>query len=89
MVAEIQNSATALRGPKVKKKLRGIDKVVDMAGGATPLAKYLKISTQAIYLWQAKGYVSAARALELEELYGVSRLELVKPELAKLLKPRR
>ena len=65
--------------------MTGIQKVVDMAGGVKPLAEFLGISTQAIYLWLGKGYVSAARALELEGLYGVSRLELVRPDLAKLL----
>jgi len=71
-----------------KIKTSGIEQVVYIAGGAKPLAEYLGISTQAVYLWLSKGHVSAARALELEGLYGVSRLELVRPELAAILKRR-
>lgn len=67
-------------------EMSGVQKVIDMAGGVKPLANYLGITTQAIYLWLRDGFVSAPRALELEELYGVPREDLLKPELAALVR---
>jgi len=73
--------------------MSGIDKVIAKAGGVKPLADYLGIRTQAIYLWKRKGYVSAERALELERAYKVPRLELMRPDLVESLtnakRPRR
>jgi DNA-binding transcriptional regulator YdaS (Cro superfamily) len=65
--------------------MTGIKKAVDLAGGANALAHKLGVTHQAIYVWMRKGWVPAQRALEIEHLFDIPRVELFKPELAALL----
>lgn len=65
--------------------MSGIDKAVSAAGGRSELADTLGVSVQAIYLWVKRGWVPPARAIELEQRYGIPRVDLVKPSLAALL----
>ncbi len=64
--------------------MTGIEKAIDMAGGANPLAHTLGVSHQAVYVWLRKGWVPAQRALEIEKLFDIPRAELFKPELTAL-----
>ena len=59
--------------------------VIAVAGGAQELARRLGVSHQAIYKWRARGWVPAARAVEIEELFDVPRGEIISPRLASLL----
>lgn len=65
--------------------MTGIKKAVNLAGGANQLAHKLGVTHQAIYVWMRKGWVPAQRALEIEHLFDIPRVELFKPELAALL----
>ena len=65
--------------------MTGIKKAVDLAGGANALALKLGVTHQAIYVWMRKGWVPAQRALQIEHLFDIPRVELFKPELAALL----
>lgn len=67
--------------------MRGIDKAVELAGSQQELAKQLGVSQQAISEWVQRGYVPVGRVIEIEATYGVSRLELVDPQLRDLLGP--
>ena len=64
--------------------MTGIQKAIDMAGGANALAAKLGVSHQAVYVWLRKGWVPAHRALEIEKLFDIPRVELFKPELTAL-----
>jgi DNA-binding transcriptional regulator YdaS (Cro superfamily) len=64
--------------------MTGIKKAVDLAGGANALAHKLGVTHQAIYVWMRKGWVPAQRALEIEHLFDIPRVELFKPEPAAL-----
>ena len=64
--------------------MTGIKKAIDIAGGANPLADKLGVSHQAVYVWLRKGWVPAQRALEIEKMFDIPRVELFKPELAAL-----
>ncbi len=64
--------------------MTGIEKAIELAGGASPLATKLGVSHQAVYVWLRKGWVPAHRALEIEKLFDIPRVELFKPELAAL-----
>lgn len=59
----------------------GLYKVVEKAGGVSALARVLGISRQIIYLWLKRGFVPPIRAIQFEEMYGVSRSELMDPVL--------
>jgi DNA-binding transcriptional regulator YdaS (Cro superfamily) len=65
--------------------MTGIKKAVDLAGGANALALKLGVTHQAIYVWMRKGWVPAQRALQIEHLFDIPRVELFKPELSALL----
>ena len=65
-------------------EMTGIQKAIDMAGGANPLATKLGVSHQAVYVWLRNGWVPANRALEIEKLFDIPRVELFKPELTAL-----
>lgn len=64
--------------------MTGIKKAVDLAGGASILAHKLGVSHQAVYVWLRNGWVPAQRALEIEKLLDIPRVDLFKPELSAL-----
>jgi hypothetical protein len=67
--------------------MTGVEAAIVKAGGRRAFAASLNppISVQAVGQWVTRGWVPPARALEIEDLYGVDRVYLVKPELAVLL----
>jgi DNA-binding transcriptional regulator YdaS (Cro superfamily) len=65
-------------------EMTGIQKAIDIVGGANALAAKLGVSHQAVYVWLRKGWVPAQRAIEIEKLFDIPRVELFKPELAAL-----
>jgi DNA-binding transcriptional regulator YdaS (Cro superfamily) len=65
-------------------EMTGIQKAIDIVGGANALAAKLGVSHQAVYVWLRKGWVPSQRALEIEKLFDIPRVELFKPELAAL-----
>lgn len=64
---------------------KSVKLVLERAGGPVSLAAFFNVSTQAVYAWINRGYFPPARAIQLEKKFKVPRVELVKPELAKLL----
>jgi DNA-binding transcriptional regulator YdaS (Cro superfamily) len=64
--------------------MTGIKRAVDLAGGASLLAHKLGVTHQAVYVWLRKGWVPPQRALEIEKMFDIPRVELFKPELAAL-----
>lgn len=62
-----------------------LDKSVQLAGGCVPLAAALGVHRQSIYNWQKQGFVPPARATQIEQLYGVDSVALIKPELRALV----
>lgn len=65
--------------------MTGIDRAVEMAEGAVPLAAKLGVSHQAVFQWVKRGWVPLARAIEIESIYGIPRRTLLKPELVEAL----
>jgi DNA-binding transcriptional regulator YdaS (Cro superfamily) len=65
-------------------EMTGIQRAIGIAGGANQLAEKLGVSHQAVYVWLRKGWVPAQRALEIEKLFDIPRVELFKPALAAL-----
>ena len=61
----------------------GIYKVVEKAGGVSALARDIKVSRQAAYVWLQRGWAPPKRAVQLEERYGVPRGELMNPLLVR------
>lgn len=66
-------------------KLRGIDKVIEMAGSAQLLAARLGVSHQAVYGWRKKGFVPTKRLLQIEKMFGVQREELASQQVLRIL----
>lgn len=62
----------------------GVEAAIKAAGGATALAKKLKVTHQAVYNWKRNGWVPLDRALAIEKRFKISRKKLVSPKLAKL-----
>lgn len=63
----------------------GIEDAVALAGGQAVLARQLGVTIQALGPWVKRGWVPTQRALQIESMYGVPRVRLLKPELAALL----
>ncbi len=57
----------------------GIYKAVEKAGGVSPMAKAMGVSRQVAYVWVRAGGAPLRRAIQLEKLYGISRLQLLDP----------
>lgn len=65
----------------------GIDRVVQLAGGQAALARVLGVKRQAVQQWVSRGWPPPSRILEIEAQYGVSRFELIDPQLRDLVSP--
>ena len=65
--------------------LRGIHKVVALAGSERALAVQLGVSQPAVNKWVKRGCVPPGRCVEIEAQYGVSRRELLEPRFMDLL----
>jgi DNA-binding transcriptional regulator YdaS (Cro superfamily) len=65
--------------------MNSIDRAIHRAGSRTNFAKALGVTVQAVCQWVKRDWVPAARALQIEHLYGVPRAELMKPELRALI----
>tara|TARA_R110000868_G_scaffold304136_2_gene564640 strand:+ start:732 stop:986 length:255 start_codon:yes stop_codon:yes gene_type:complete len=63
----------------------GLERAIDAAGSAAELARYLKVTHQAIYYWKVRGWVPAERALQIERKYEIPRASLVSPRLRRVL----
>jgi DNA-binding transcriptional regulator YdaS (Cro superfamily) len=68
------------------KKLVGIAAAVSAAGSQAKLARQLGISQQAVQKW--RDYVPLHRVIEVEQLTGIPRQQLVNPRLVDLLEVR-
>ena len=62
-------------------KINPVDELFAKAGGTKELAEKLGVSRQALYLWRGRGYVPAARLMQIERLYGIPRRRLADPQL--------
>lgn len=62
-----------------------VDQVITQAGSQTALARALGVKQPVISHWRRKGWMPLTRAVQCEQMYGVSRLELVKPSLREVL----
>jgi hypothetical protein len=67
--------------------MTGIETAIEKAGSRRAFADSLTppVTVQALCQWVRRGWVPPARALEIEQLYGVDRAYLVKPELVALV----
>lgn len=59
----------------------GFYKAVEKAGSVAKLAARLGVKRQACYDWLKRGWAPPARAIQIEELYGVPRASLMDPRL--------
>jgi DNA-binding transcriptional regulator YdaS (Cro superfamily) len=71
--------------PEIRPPNSGIRKAVDKARGAYAMARDLGVSGQAVGTWLKQGYVPQGRAVEIENLYGISRAELVSPKVRNMM----
>jgi len=67
--------------------MNGIAQAVEKAGSKRKLAEVLQVSTQAVHEWVKRGYVPPVRARQLEVMFEIPRVSLVKAELAELIDP--
>ena len=63
--------------PETRVENTGIRRASDLAGGPTLLGRALGVSRQVVGIWIRQGYVPMHRAQEIENTYGVPRIELV------------
>ena len=59
--------------------------VITQAGSQTALAKALGVKQPVIAHWKRKGWMPLPRAVQCEQMYGVSKLDLVKPSIREAL----
>lgn len=61
--------------------MSGINKAITQAGSQVRLARALGVTQVTISNWKSRGWIPANRARQIEEIYGIPRAELLKPEL--------
>lgn len=64
---------------------RGIDAAIKAVGSQVAVARALGVTEQAVSIWVKRGWVPARRAVELEQLTGVARADLVSQRLRELV----
>ena len=68
-----------------KQRRANLNLAIARAGGIVSFARKMGVSHQTVTYWRTKGYVPPARAITIEQLFGVARADLVNPTLARLL----
>lgn len=68
-----------------KKKQSGIERVIAIATTQAQVAADMGVMQQTVSHWLKVGHMPPKRAAKAEKLYGVSRAELVDPELRKMV----
>lgn len=63
----------------------GVHEAIKRAGGQRRLGELVGASQQAVAKWARKGWMPVGRVIEVEQVTGVKRDRLVKPQLANLL----
>lgn len=64
---------------------KGLKLAIAAAGGVRSLAEFLGVSHQAVYRWDARGWVPPQRAAQIEKKYKIPRRDLINPRLSKLM----
>lgn len=63
----------------------GMYKAVEKAGSVALLAEAIGVKRQAVYPWLVRGWAPPARAIQIEELYGIPRQDLMDPKLNEII----
>lgn len=63
--------------PEARPEVSGIRTAVEKAGSQAELARALGVTPQSVQLWLHQGFVPMQRAQEIENTYGVPRIDLV------------
>lgn len=63
----------------------GVARAVDAVGGQVAMAQRLGVSRVAVIHWLRQGWVPSKRVLQIEQVSGVPRRELVNPLLLDLV----
>lgn len=63
----------------------GIQEAIAQAKTQAALAIALGVSQQVVGQWLRRGWVPADRAQQIETLYGIDRMRLIKPRLRDLI----
>lgn len=63
----------------------GVAEAARLVGGQRALGELVGASQQAVAKWCKRGFVPPARVVEVEQLTGVPRARLIKPQLVGLL----
>lgn len=71
--------------PETRPPETGISRAVEAAKGAANLARTLGVSGQAVGIWLRQGYVPQGRAQEIENLYGIPRIDLVSQKVRNMM----
>lgn len=65
--------------------MNAIERAIERAGSRAAFAEALGVTVQAVCQWVRRGWVPPARALEIEDLYAIPRIEMMKPELRAII----
>lgn len=71
----------------IEQRREAIDETVRRAGGIVAFRKAMGLTHQAVYYWKRIGHVPVDKALQMEKLFGTSRLELVEPNVVEFCQP--
>jgi DNA-binding transcriptional regulator YdaS (Cro superfamily) len=63
----------------------GIERAITQAGGQDSLAERMGCTQQNVSVWKKNGYVPLVRAVEIEQLTGVPREDLISPRIKEVI----
>lgn len=68
-----------------EQRLASLNGAIKRGGGIIAFSRALGVAHQSVSNWRKRGKVPPDRALMIEQLFGVPRLELIDPALAKFV----
>lgn len=67
------------------KRLAAINEAILSAGGLIAFCREMGLTHQAVNAWRRRGYVPPGRAVDVEHKFGVPRIRMVHPDVARML----
>jgi hypothetical protein len=68
-----------------EERISAIDLAIERGGGIVRFAKSMGVTHQAVYAWKRRGWAPLEKAIVMETVFGIPRIDFMNPDLARAI----